>query len=70
MANKYVRVASKEKVVDGRNFVERPVVAWYGKSTWPVPRAVDGVKFPDIRYEIDTQKVSIYDPDADDWTEQ
>ena len=70
MANKYVRVASKEKVVDGRNFVERSVVAWYGKSTWSVPKAADGVKFPDIRYEIDTQKVSIYDPDNDDWTEQ
>lgn len=64
---KYVRVASKEKVVDGQNFVERTVITWYGKSTWPVPRAADGVKFPDYRYETDTKKSYIYEPETDDW---
>ena len=69
MANKYVKVVSKDAVVDNNNFVERKVGTWFGKSTWPVPKAADGVKFPDLRYETDTQNTYIYVPDTDDWTE-
>ena len=48
----------------------RRVVTWFGKSTWPKPKAADGVLFPDLRYEFDTGKTFVYDPETDDWTEQ
>ena len=70
MEHVYVKVVSKDCVVDKNGFVERKVGTWWGKSTWPKPKAKDGVKFPDLRYEFDTQKVSVYDPEADDWMEQ
>lgn len=70
MAYSYVKVTGKEAVVDGLNFPKRQVATWWGKSTWPKPKAADGVLFPDLRYETDTQKVSVYDPENDDWTDQ
>lgn len=70
MANQYVKVVSKDTVVDKNNFPVRKVGTWFGKSTWHDPKAADGVIFPDRKYETDTQKAYAYDPDTDDWTEQ
>ena len=65
MISKIITTVKVRDVVDG---IWRERIEYYGKSTDEKP--IEGAQNADIFYEMDTQKVYLFDEEAQVWLEQ